>query len=36
MEACSMRQAALRLQGWMGASGDTRFSDQLVSKKKKG
>ena len=35
MEACSIREAALRLRAWMDAPGEARPSDQLVSKGKR-
>ena len=35
MEACSIREAALRLSAWMDAPGEARLSDQLVSKGKR-
>jgi hypothetical protein len=31
MEACSIREAALRLRGWSDVSGETGPPDQLVS-----
>jgi len=34
MEACSIREAALRLRGWSDVSGETGLSEQLVSKGK--
>jgi DNA primase len=35
MEACSIREAALRLRGWSDVSGETGPPDQLVSKGKR-
>jgi DNA primase len=35
MEACSIREAALRLRGWSDVSGETGLPDQLVSKGKR-
>ena len=35
MEACSIREAALRLRGWSDTSRETGLRDQLVSKGKK-
>jgi DNA primase len=35
MEACSIREAALRLRGWSDTSRETGFADQLVSKGKR-
>jgi hypothetical protein len=35
MEACSIREAALRLRTWSDASGETGLADQLVSKGKR-
>jgi hypothetical protein len=35
MEACSIREAALRLRAWSDASGETGLPDQLVSKGKR-
>lgn len=35
MEACSIREAGLRLRAWSGASGETGLPDQLVSKGKR-
>jgi len=35
MEACSVREAALRLRGWSDVSVETGLRDQLVSKGKR-
>ena len=35
MEACSIREAALRLSGWSDTSRETGLPDQLVSKEKR-
>src|SRR5215510_2766868 len=35
MEACSIREAALRVRAWSGASGETGHPSQLVSKEEK-
>jgi hypothetical protein len=35
MEACSIREAALRLRGWSDTSRETGLPDQLVSKGKR-
>lgn len=35
MEACSIREAALRLRGWSDTSREAGFADQLVSKGKR-
>jgi hypothetical protein len=35
MEGCSIREAALRLRGWSGISGESALPDQLVSKGKR-
>jgi DNA primase len=35
MEACSIREAALRLRAWSDVSGETGLPDQLVSKGKR-
>jgi DNA primase len=35
MEACSIREAALRLRGWSDTSRETGLPDQLVSKRKR-
>ena len=35
MEACSVREAALRLRGWSDVSGETGLPNQLVSKERR-